>query len=58
MRHVFHTAGDPPRSGSTIFANSGSTQKSRKALIRADREKTASTEWVTLGRYLAVKFIL
>jgi hypothetical protein len=42
MRHVFQTAGEPPRSGSTIFANKGSTQKSRNALVRAVAEKSAS----------------
>ena len=49
MRHVFHTAGEPPSSGSTIFANRGSTQKSRNALARAVAEKSIST----VGRYKA-----
>ena len=49
MRHVFHTAGEPPSSGSTIFANKGSTQKSRNALARAVAEKSIST----VGRYKA-----
>jgi hypothetical protein len=32
---VVHTAGAPPRSGSTIFANIGWTRKSRKALTNS-----------------------
>jgi hypothetical protein len=49
MRHVFHTAGEPPWSGSTIFAKSGSTQKSKKALARAVAEKSISTLWIGVG---------
>jgi hypothetical protein len=37
MRQVFHTAGDPPRSGSTMRANNGSTQNRRSALVSAVR---------------------
>jgi len=44
MRHVFHTAGDPPRRGRTSFAKSGSTQNRRREEERAEREKRASRE--------------
>src|SRR4051794_25534284 len=39
MRQVFHTAGDPPRSGRAIFVNKSSTQKSRNALVSAANAK-------------------
>jgi len=44
MRHVFQTAGDPPRRGRTSFAKRGSTQKRRREEKRAEREKRVSRE--------------
>jgi hypothetical protein len=52
MRHVFHTAGDPPSIGSTIFANRGSIQKSRNALPRVVRAKSASTKGSKSRHYI------
>jgi hypothetical protein len=39
MRQVFQTAGEPPRRGSTIRANRGSTQNRRNEAVSAARTK-------------------
>src|SRR5260221_2649890 len=44
IRHVFQTAGEPPRRGRTSFAKRGSTQNRRREEERAEREKRASRE--------------
>jgi len=41
---VFHTAGEPPSSGSTIFANISSRQKIRTALTMSVRANSGITE--------------
>jgi hypothetical protein len=54
--HVVHTDGDPPSSGSTIFANSGWTQKISSAfrLPTPNNSQTlglGSWEWLAVGSW-------
>jgi hypothetical protein len=39
MRHVFHTDGDPPRSGKASLLNNSSSQNRRKELASAATAK-------------------
>jgi hypothetical protein len=48
MRQVFQTSGDPPSSGSTRRAKSGSTQKRRSALVSVVRAKMGITCYLCL----------
>lgn len=53
--HVFHTEGEPPSSGSNIFAISGWTQKSKPALVNSEAANTGVREVTrTAGLYDAV----
>jgi hypothetical protein len=44
--HVFHTAGVPPSTGSSIFAIIGSTEKSKAALTKIVAAKSRVRELI------------